>query len=52
VQKGALADAGRADDGDHLAALDRQVEPFQHRQRALADGVALVKVADLDERHH
>ena len=41
VQQRALADAGRADDRDHLARLDRQIEIAQHGQRLTADRIAL-----------
>jgi hypothetical protein len=41
VQQGALADAGRADDRDHLSRLDRQIEIAQHGQRLTADRIAL-----------
>ena len=46
AQQRRFAAAGRADDADHLADGDRQVDPSQYVQRAKM----LVQVFDLDHR--
>ena len=43
VQQRALADAARADDGQHLPALDDQIEIAEHVDVLRADAVALVQ---------
>jgi hypothetical protein len=52
VEERALPHARCPDDRDHFPALDRQIEPPEHRQRAVADDVALVEVADFDKGRH
>ena len=47
VQQRALADAARADDGDHLPALDDQIEVAEHVDVLRADAVALVEARRL-----
>ena len=49
VQQRALPDARRADDRDHLAGLDRQIEIAQHGQRVAADRVALDDAARFEK---
>ena len=51
VEQRALADPGGSHDGNHLAALEREVEVFEHRQRLLADDITLREPGDGDERH-
>ena len=51
VQQRALADARRADDRDHLAGLDREIQVAQHGQPRGADGVALGDAAGFEKRH-
>ena len=41
VQQRALPHAGRADNGDHLAGLDIQIEPAQHLDPAGAGDIRL-----------
>jgi len=45
VQQRALSNARGADDGDHLARLDGQVQIAEHGQRVAADGIALDETA-------
>src|SRR5213594_2530354 len=49
VQEGRLADAGRADDGHQLAALDLQAHALQHVDLAL---VQLEGFVEVDGRNH
>src|SRR5204862_3539694 len=51
VQQRALPYAGRADDGEHLAVLDGEVEIAQHVNPLRAHLVILVEAFDTDERH-
>ena len=51
MQQRALADAAGADDGDHLAGVDRQIEIAQDVDVLRADAVALVQRGDFDEGH-
>ena len=51
VQQRALADARGADDGDHLALLDRHVEVAQHAHRRAGRLIALGEAADFDQGH-
>ena len=48
VQERALADARRADDRDHLARVDLQIEIAEHDERASGDVVALHDAAGFD----
>ena len=52
VQERALPHSRGADDRDHLAAIERQVDAFEHRQLGAPDRVALRDAGDVDERHH
>ena len=52
LQQRGLPDARRAHDGDHLAALDRQIEPPKNRQLAVAHRVRLRERPHLEERHY
>jgi hypothetical protein len=47
VQQRALPHARRADDRDHLAGLDLQMQIAQHGQRSSADRIALHDTAGL-----
>ena len=51
MQQRALADAGGADDGDHLSGLDLQIEIPKHDERPSADRIALGDAGRLEERH-
>ncbi len=51
VQQRALADAGRPDNGQHLAGLDGEIEPAQHVDPRARRLVRLDEAGDLDERH-
>ena len=48
VQQRALSDARRADDRDHLARVDLQIEIAQHDERTSGDVVAFDDAAGVD----
>ncbi|MNU62891.1 hypothetical protein D3C71_521310 [compost metagenome] len=49
VHQGRLAGAGGADDRDHLAAIDRQVDVFQHGDRAIAGGIIAAQAGERNQ---
>ena len=51
MQQRAFAHAGRADDRDHLALLDREIQIAQHVQALGSDLIALVDVGGGEEGH-
>ena len=51
MEERALADAAGADDGDHFAGVDRQIEIAQHVDVLRADAIAFVQRGDFDEGH-
>lgn len=51
VQQGALADAGRTNNRNHLPGLDIQLEIPEHVDAAGPNGVDLVEAMDTQERH-
>src|SRR5262245_13621685 len=50
LQERRLADAGRADDRDHIAGCEREIDVPQHRQWLTVVDVRLAEAADLDPR--
>ena len=48
LQERRLADARRADDRDHVAGLEDEVDVGEHRQRLAVVDVRLAELADLD----
>ncbi len=51
VQQRAFAHSGRADDGDHFTALDREIEIAQHVKPLRADVIAFVEICRGEEGH-
>ena len=51
VQERALSHARGADDRDHLAGIDLQIEVAEHRQQRPTDRVALDDAAGFEKRH-
>jgi len=55
VHQGRLAGAGRPDDGDEFAALNRERDAAQGVHRRAVHGVGFLEIADGDQRdggHH
>jgi hypothetical protein len=51
MEERALADATGADNGEHFAGVDHQIEIAQYVDVLRADAVSLVQRGDFDERH-
>jgi hypothetical protein len=51
MQQRALAHAGRADDGDHFALFDGQIQTMEHFEAASRGPVRLDEPSNLDKRH-
>ncbi|HEX7779284.1 MAG TPA: hypothetical protein VF424_08610 [Vicinamibacterales bacterium] len=51
MEQRALADTGRADNRDHFALLDPEIQLMQHFEFSGGGAVRLGESADLDERH-